>query len=278
MKQARILCVLAGGLVGATLQGGHAEAGLVSLVPHRAVYDLSMVDSGDASDVSNVSGRLVMEFTGSACAGYSSKLRFVTESDDQDGKRQITDSRSSTFESADGKRLEFVNETYNDDTLAEQSRGTASRKSGDVSVNLTKPEAKKFALSHTVVFPTEQMEKILTSAIAGQTFLNLDVYDGSEDGQTVFETAGIIGHVSTAADDVGAEAVVQKAGIAGLRHWPLTLSYFDKAGQGDETPYYTMSFVLYENGVGRKLKIDYGDFALSGTLTKLDLLPPTPCP
>ena len=39
-----------------------------------------------------------------------------------------------------------------------------------------------------------------------------------------------------------------------------------------------MSFVIYENGIGRKLRIDYGDFALTGKLTQLDLLPDTTCP
>jgi hypothetical protein len=35
---------------------------------------------------------------------------------------------------------------------------------------------------------------------------------------------------------------------------------------------------MYENGVGRSLKIDYGDFALDGRLTRLDMLPSQPCP
>ena len=202
----------------------------------------------------------------------------MTESEDPEGQSQITDSRSSTFESADGQSLEFANETYTGDVLAEESRGKASRKNLDVDVALDRPASKNFALGPSVVFPTEQMERILSSALGGQSFLHLDVYDGSEDGETVFETAGIIGHVSTASDDVGSETAVKDAGIAGLRHWPLTLSYFDKAETGDDTPFYVMSFVIYENGVGRTLKIDYGDFTLAGKLTKLELLPTSPCP
>ena len=79
-------------------------------------------------------------------------------------------------------------------------------------------------------------------------------------------------------DDGGSEAAVKDAGIAGLRHWPVTISYFEKKNGVDETPFYTMSFVVYENGVGRSLKIDYGDFSLDGHLTRLDMLPTTPCP
>ena len=264
---------LAGMLVAAP---GFAGAGV--LASHRAVYDLSLDASANAGDIASISGRLVMEFTGSRCAGYNSKLRFVTQTEDPEGGEQVTDSRSATFEEADGHQLTFSNETYTDETLAEELKGTASRKEQGVAVDLSKPADKHFGLATNVVFPTEQIEKIIDAAKAGQRFLYLDVYDGSEDGETVFQTAAVIGPSSTAADDVGDEVAIKDAGIAGLRHWPLTLSYFDKSNGGDEEPFYTMSFVIYENGIGRKLRIDYGDFALTGKLTQLDLLPDTTCP
>ncbi len=44
---------------------------------------------------------------------------------------------------------------------------------------------------------------------------------------------------------------------------------------GDQTPAYTISFDLYENGVSRALKLDYGDFALRGELKSLDVSPAT---
>ena len=155
-------CLIATGLLASTaLAAGPAAAGSGLLVPHRAVYDLTMIESNESADVANISGRLVMEFTGSTCTGFTSKLRFVTESEDPDGQSQITNSRSSTFESADGRSLEFANETYTGDILAEESRGKASRKDSDVDVALTKPATKEFALAPSVVFPTEQMQRIL---------------------------------------------------------------------------------------------------------------------
>ena len=58
----------------------------------------------------------------------------------------------------------------------------------------------------------------------------------------------------------------------------MTVSYFDQETHGEQTPIYVMSFVLYENGISRHLKIDYGDFAIVGRLTGLEMLPLTPCP
>ena len=254
-----------------------AAASPPTLASHRAVYDISLLEAGEGTDVTGVTGRLVLEFTGSECSGYSSKLRFVTETEDAEGGLQMTDSRSSTFETADGRSLDFNNETYAGDVLAEESEGKARRDGEDVSVALTRPDEKKFVLKDSVVFPTQQMERILASALDGDPFVSFEVYDGSESGETVFETAGVIGKVSTAANDAGDEPVVAKAGIAGMRHWPVTISYFDKRGVGEETPFYVLSFVVYENGIGRNMRIDYGEFSLAGKLTGLEMLPAAPC-
>jgi len=264
--------VLGGGLPIAS-----AVAAPLALAPHRAVYDLSLANTSTGGSVSSVSGRMVMEFSGSRCSGYTTKLRFVTQTEDNDGQHQVTDSRASTFEAGDGRQLDFTDETYTDETLAEESHGTASRKDKNIAVSLTKPSDKKFSLAGGIVFPTEQMEKILDSARKGESFLSLDLYDGSEDGQTVFDTAGVIGPASNSADDVGEETAVKTAGIATLRHWPVTISYFEKKDATDKPPFYVMHFVMYENGVGRSLKIDYGDFSLDGRLTELDMLPTQPC-
>ena len=55
----------------------------------------------------------------------------------------------------------------------------------------------------------------------------------------------------------------------------MTISYFRRPS--DQTPVYTISFELYENGVSRALKLDYGDFALKGELASLELLPYSAC-
>jgi hypothetical protein len=111
--------------------------------------------------------------------------------------------------------------------------------------------------------------------------METDVYDGSDDGETVYATAAVIGHGAVgppSGDDTEAEeGVVASAGIAGLRYWPVTISYFQKGQEGEQTPTYVMAYRLYENGISRSLKIDYGGFAITGRLASLQLLPEEPC-
>ena len=56
-----------------------------------------------ASDAA-VSGRMVVEFVGSACSGYKSKMRIVTEGEDGDGNAQLTDARTDTMSTTSVKR------------------------------------------------------------------------------------------------------------------------------------------------------------------------------
>ena len=65
-----------------------------------------------------------------------------------------------------------------------------------------------------------------------------------------------------------------------LTRWPVTVSYYDrdaKSTEGEQTPVYSMSFELFENGVSRALVLDYNDFVISGALGKFDVKDSKPC-
>lgn len=252
-----------------------AQAGPpIELAQYRAVYDMAL-QGGDELAIRALAGRLVIEITGSTCKGYTSTVRFVTQVEDPDGGREITDTRTTSFEGPDGESFNFSNETYADNRLVEESAGTAERGSDAITLVLTKPEDKTLELDDGVVFPTEQMTRTIAAAERGERFLQLDVFDGGEEGETVYQTATVIG-ASADVPDMGDAIVFDDAGLADTPHWPLTVSYFDKAASGDATPSYVMSMVLYRNGISRNLVIDYGDFSLVGTVEHLEMLPNDP--
>ena len=222
-------------------------------------------------------GRLVTEFSGSVCTGYTTTTRFVTEVDDGEGERQVTDSRSKTFESSDG-RFDFDNKTYDDGEISEAAVGKAQRNADGVTVKLTEPAPKALELGSDVVFPTEQLVRIIEMARAGKHFASFSAYDGLESGETVQLTTTVIGAGSTSVDDIGKEPAIAKAGYAGVLHWPVTISYFAEDKGADQAPMYAMSAILYENGIMRQLKLNYGRFTLVGTMVQLDVLPEKGCP
>ena len=144
-----------------------------------------------------------------------------------------------------------------------------------MTVKLKQPSAKTFTLGKDIVFPTEQVRRIIDAAHDGKSLLELDIYDGSEDGQKVFHTLTVIGQPvpgdrAPATPDVGSGTDTLK----GMTRWPVTVSYYDKSARenaGEQTPEYAMSFELYENGVSRALKLDFNDFVIGGAMSKFDI-------
>ena len=65
--------------------------------------------------------------------------------------------------------------------------------------------------------------------------------------------------------------------FANLARWPVTISYFDRVAKkaddqpGEQMPIYAISFEMYENGISRALRLDYGDFVIDGKMSSLEV-------
>src|SRR5262245_49699572 len=68
------------------------------LAPHRAVYEFTIGQVRTDKAVSGLSGRMVYEFTGSPCEGYTQSMRFVTRTTAASGTLTVTDQRSTSWE------------------------------------------------------------------------------------------------------------------------------------------------------------------------------------
>jgi EipB-like len=246
----------------------------ISLASHRAVYELTLLKSTGSKSPTAAHGRIAFDFTGSPCEGYVQNFRQLTELQPAEGPTRISDMHSATFEDADGRTFEFKVQTTVDNGPAETIDGKASRSAdGALWVNLAKPKHEKFKLDPSVVFPTEHLKRILAAAEAGQNLLQVKVYDGSESGEKFYDTTTYIGRPTA---DPALEKAVHIPELDTMRRWPVSISYFE-AGKTDDAPSYVLSFDLYENGISRALRLDYGDFVLAGDMTSLDLLKAPAC-
>ena len=69
----------------------------------------------------------------------------------------------------------------------------AERVGDRITVKLKAPVAKTFELDGKIVFPTEQIQHIIAAAREGKSVLELTVYDGSDNGEKVYNTLSVIG-------------------------------------------------------------------------------------
>lgn len=253
----------------------------VVLVPHRAIYDLSLGETRSDSQIADVSGRIVYDFGGNACQGYSLDFRQVSELDTGEGKVSVSDLRSTTWEGADAKDFKFKSQNFIDQNLAETVDGHAEHDATKTAVDLDKPEQKSLNLDAGVVFPTEHMVRAITAARAGKTILNFPVYDGSDTGDKIFNTMTIIGKKLDPNERNHDDAAAHEPKLAKVARWPVTISYFDTSktdNSGEQTPVYSIGFELYENGISRALTLDYNDFVVDGKLSSLEFKAQKPCP
>ena len=123
-----------------------------------------------------------------------------------------------------------------------------------------------------MLFPTEHLRKIIRTAKDGGKLLEASIYDGSDTGKKVFRTLSIIG---ASIESPSPDAAGQDQTLASMQRWPVAISYFEPGK--DEQPAYVLSFDLYENGISRALRLDYGDFVLGGELTNLSISGQKPC-
>lgn len=269
---------LAVALAVACLPGLAWAAQPVSMAAHRATYELSLAEGdGDRQGVENARGRIVFEFSGSACEGYTQNFRQVTELTGGDIGTRLSDMRSSTYEEGDGSGLRFNTETRIGQGPGESTDGYARKQNGKVVVEINKPETAKVEVAPDAVFPTDQIKRLIRAAREGQPTLSVTVFDGSEQARKVYDTFSVIGKEVSHDKDDALEPALKTAGYDTLSRWPVTIRYFAEGQADSQHPLYVVSFELLENGVTRALKLDYGDFGLTGQLTRLDVLPGKPC-
>ncbi|CAN7411148.1 cell envelope integrity EipB family protein [Pararhizobium sp. LjRoot235] len=253
--------------------GGASAASANILVPHRAVYDLELKDASERSGISGMYGRMVYEFNGSACEGYTVSFRFVTKVDTGEEVR-LTDQQTTTYEDLKNGNFRFLTRSFTDEKLDKEVRGSAHGAEQGVKVDLTSPDKRQVDLARSL-FPTEHMLEVIDRAQKGETLFESRIFDGSDSGDKTLITTTMVGKQRTPVADDGDAG---KAGaMASKPYWPVTISYFNDDMTGDALPIYRMEFKLYGNGITRDLTMDYGDFVLTGKLADLEVFKQGDC-
>ncbi|MCO4316500.1 cell envelope integrity EipB family protein [Phyllobacterium sp. 21LDTY02-6] len=263
--------VLGFGVIGLT--GGAEAASTAMLTPHRAIYDLKLDNALDSSGITALTGRMVYEFNGSDCEGYTTNFRFVTRVDMEEQPQRVTDQQTTTFETANGEKFRFVNKTFVDQNLTKEVRGDAALLKDKTEVKLTKPTESKEDLDLSQ-FPTRHMQQLIEKAMAGEVLYQTKLFDGSEDANKIMATTVVIGKSGITKDD---DELKNMGPLAKEATWPVSIAYFDDKERGEGLPSYRINFKMYGNGVTRDLKMDYGDFSMTGKLVNLQLFDMPKC-
>ena len=264
--------------LGADAQTAPATGQGVVLAPHRAIYDMVLDRARGGSGVAEFNGRMVYELTGSVCEGYTENMRFVMRMSNQEGNASVTDMRSSRWEDGDAAAFRFSSSEFRDQELSSSTSGDAARGRGRgaINVTLTKPGRKTVSVAGDALFPVQHSKALLEAALAGRTMFTAPLYDGSEKGEKLYSTTSVIGKKLQPGANKTLPPAKGAERLDGIASWPVSISYFEGSKE-DTAPSYELAFRIYENGVSRRLFIDYGDFAIKGEMVEIEFLEPSKC-
>lgn len=240
------------------------------IAAHRAIYDLSLLKSSNGGPES-ARGRIVVEFSGSACDGYVQTMRQVVQLNASEGETAQLDYRSTTFKSGDATRFRFSRDNKKTGEQADKAEGSVEKRNRGILLMISKPKRKQLDLPEGTLFPTEHMRRLIQAARNGETRFAAPLFDGADEDNRVFDTVVTIGPRKE-----GTDGQSFTAPLAMMPYWPMSMSFFERE-KGDGVPAQTMRFNVYNNGVIGSIVIDFGDFALLGKLQGLEMLKASPC-
>jgi hypothetical protein len=154
----------------------HADPGFVEQRPSQVSGNVDDKrrfgrNLAEFGSIQAVRGRILYDFSGTACEGYTLQFRQVSELDTGEGRTAVSDLRSTTWEDGGAKSFRFNSQNFLNQQLGDNVEGRAERQPDGVAVKLAKPQDKSLTLDRAVVFPSEHMRRILAAAREGRSLL-----------------------------------------------------------------------------------------------------------
>lgn len=249
-------------------------AGAQGIVPHRAIYELRLAGADPSGTLADVRGLMSFEWT-DACDGWAVSQRYQIEYVYAEGPTLESTTSFVTWEAKDGQSYRFNASRATNGVVEEEFKGEAILTVEGGEARYVLPEAKTVDLPAGAMFPTRHTLELIEHAQAGDPFFPAIVFDGS-DAEGLTRMGAAIGPAKPAAAPSDDDAAKGEVALLKGPSWPINLAFFDP-DPIEALPNYEMSFSQLANGVGRDIRIDYGDFALKGVLRRIESTPAPAC-
>lgn len=242
----------------------------VSLVPHHAVYNLSLQSSLSGSVVA-ADGTMDYQLN-DACEAWATAQRLNVDITNNDGSVSHMISDYVTWERKDGRLLRFGLRQTSNGKLVANIQGQATREpDGSGWIHYTAPALKIVALPAGTLFPLAQTIALLDGATKGRKFLGAPLFDGTDENgaEDSFAVMGAFGEsrAERVGDDPSALGSQLLRQVANGR---VAISFFDRSNSEDNIPNYEVAMRYWQNGVSDDVAMDFGDFVIRATLAALN--------
>ena len=251
----------------------------IRIAPHRAIYKMNLASVKNGGNITDVSGRMLFEWR-DVCDGWAIQQHMNLHFSYADSDDQEVANTELTWEAKDGKQYNFNILRTTDGRETENYRGKAIQNAnGTVSATYSVPEGKAAQFPIGTIFPATHTALILRQASAGQAgnapFFSRRVFDGTDEEGSSDISAFILPPRAATAEAALPAKIKDNPLLAGAVE-PVHMAFFN-AGSETGEPDYEMDMDMQANGVARRMKIDYGDFSVTGNLEEVEALPAPHC-
>ena len=242
-----------------------------SLVSHKANYTLTMGEKNKNALVQNVRGKISFELR-YECDGWSLTEDYLFQFLYESGEEITILSHSDSWEDSEGQLYSFDVREQNSYEPESIYTGFANLPSesevGDASYVGTYDDNLK--LSDDILFPVTYTRAIIDAAEKGRKFMSKQLFVNSTPKDALKTASAAIGNKKPYNSDI------QIDGVTTSHYWPINIAYF-KTDATQVTPEYQIQMDLHDNGVVTYFLINYGDFAISATISDGNLIENPDC-
>ena len=246
-----------------------------ALVPHRAVYGLSLSKDSvpQGGGVASAHGKMEYEWS-DVCDGWATRQRALVVVTHADGSRIDFGWSMTTWESKDGLRYRFQLRTLPPGGEEVVNQGEASLDGpgmGGTAV-FSSPEEKTVQLPKGTIFPSQHSMSLIDAIKSADMPLWRTVFDGSgtKDGLSGTNVA-LAGEIPK-----GAGSALDDALLDEQESWRVVVAFFGLDRDAIE-PDTEQRFRYYSNGIVDDIVIDFKDFAVAAEMVDLEALPDPGC-
>ncbi len=258
----RMTVGLAGAVAALIVSGPVAEA---EIVPHRAVYSLTMGKGDTSGRFVNVGGavKMVLEKT---CDAWITAEQINMHIDTQVGGRLLQDLKYTGWESLDGRQYRFAAHSRINNENKKFMGNARSYPNQPGEAVYSKPKKMKIELPPGTRFYFGLTSWLIERARSGATRAETVVFDGTDEEGPQRAVAFIIPlDKNSGAVDNGLGPLVDRPG------WSMRIAFYPIDGR-EAAPDYEVQAVILDNGVTPKMELVFTNFTAIQKLEKIEAL------
>jgi len=253
--------------------GAAQAAQSVDLIPHRALYKMSLVSASRGSGIADATGTMLYSFN-DGCEAWASETNVNLKLVYAEGGEVETNWSFASWEAKDGTAYRFRVRHTRDGNLVENLKGTVRRADPAAAseARYSLPKDKLINLPEGTLFPTRHLLALIAAGQTGRPVFSRTVFDGAS-MDNPYEINAIIGRdrMATSPAALAAGKLMSAAGLKqhAVRH--VRMAFFPRGSMKPE-PEFELGVDYRADGIARAIRQDFGDFTVDLTPATIEPL------